>query len=266
MSAQAAPSEVSGPDGRVITLPGGSHGIRVRLFDDKASAGAWVANEIVVALAQAIEARGTALWLGCGGTTPRPVYERLVTANIEWQSVALAQVDERFVPTDDARSNTLMMREALEPVLASDEGPGMELYSLIEDITDQENCAAEAEKTLLDLGGGAAPTFDFALLGMGPDAHYASIFPGHPINAFVYGTKALVLPVAPSEDGSEPVLPRITLSVPAILNTRRIVFFVTGEAKLEILKTLGTVTDPFVSPIGAFLARCDVPVEFVWAA
>ncbi len=252
--------------GRLTTLPGGRDGIHVRAFDSKAAAGAWVAAEITAALDAAIAARDKALWLGCGGTTPKPVYERLGQAQLDWDRIQLAQVDERFVPTDDARSNTRMMREALEPVLSEDDGPGMELVSLIEDITDQDNCAAQAEATLIDLGDGQAPTFDFALLGMGPDAHYASIFPNHAINAFVYDTKALVLPVAASEDGSEPILPRITLSAPAINRSRRIVFFITGQAKLDILKTHGTVTDPYASPVGAFLAQCPVPVEFVWAA
>ena len=252
--------------GRLITLPGGRDGIRVRAFDSKDEAGAWVASEIAGALGEAIDARGKALWLGCGGTTPRPVYERLADAVIDWDVVRLAQVDERFVPTDDARSNTLMMREALEPVLSEDDGSGMELISLIEDIADQERCAAMAEATLLELGGGQPPVFDFALLGMGPDAHYASIFPNHALNAFVYATKALVLPVAPAEDGSEPVLPRITLSAPAINRSRRIVFFITGQAKLDMLKTHGALSDPYASPVGAFLAQCPAPVEFVWAA
>lgn len=259
------------PDqGRLSILPGAkdskSGGIHVRAFDSKDAAGAWVAAEILTALNAAVAERGKALWLGCGGTTPKPVYERLGEAKMDWDLVQLAQVDERFVPTDDARSNTRMMREALAPVLSEDGGPGMELISLIEDITDQDRCAAMAEATLLELGGGQAPTFDFALLGMGPDAHYASIFPNHAINAFVYDTKALVLPVAPAEDGTEPVLPRITLTAPAINRSRRIVFFITGQAKLDILKTHGALTDPYASPVGAFLAQCPAPVEFVWAA
>ncbi len=252
--------------GHLSVLPGGKGGIHIRAFDSKTDAGAWVAGEILASLNAAINERGKALWLGCGGTTPKPVYERLGASHLDWDRVQLAQVDERFVPTDDARSNTRMMREALAHVLSEDDGPGMELISLIEDITDQDNCAAMAEATLLDLGGGEAPTFDFSLLGMGPDGHYASIFPNHAINAFVYDTKALVLPVAPSGSDAEPVWPRITLSVPAINRSRRIVFFVTGQEKLDRLKSHGTVTDPYTSPIGAFLAQCPVPVEFVWAA
>ena len=252
--------------GQLSVLPGGRGGIHVRAFDSKEAAGAWVAGEILAALNAAVAERGKALWLGCGGTTPKPVYERLGRASLDWDLVQLAQVDERFVPVDDTRSNTRMMREALAHVLSEDDGPGMELVSLIEDITDQDNCAALAEATMLDLGGGQPPVFDFSLMGMGPDGHYASIFPNHAINAFVYDTKALVLPVAPSGSDAEPVWPRITLSAPAINRSRRIVFFITGQAKLDMLKTHGALTDPYISPIGAFLAQCPAPVEFVWAA
>ena len=75
-------------------------------------------------------------------------------------------------------------------------------------------------------------------MGMGPDSHYASIFPHNPINAEVYTTERLVLPVQPHTDGTEPKLPRITLSVPAINNSRRIVFYITGQAKLDALKAV----------------------------
>ena len=102
-------------------------------------------------------------------------------------------------------------------------------------------------------------------MGMGPDAHYASIFPNNPVNAEVYTTDRIVLPVTPHSDGSEPQLPRITLSVPAINNSRRIVFYITGLAKLEVLKAASQNTDPYSSPIGAFIAQCPTDVEFVWA-
>jgi 6-phosphogluconolactonase len=185
-----------------------------------------------------------------------------VIEDIDWDKVKLFQVDERFVPTDDAASNTRMMREALNSVTGQG---GMELISLIQDINDQYACAAKAEARLRELGGGEPPVFDFALMGMGPDAHYASIFPGHAINGVVYNTDALVLPVSASTTELEPKLPRITLTVPAINESRRILFYITGQTKLDVLKSAALSTDPYTTPIGAFLAQCPVAVEFVWA-
>jgi len=246
----------------MITFDGAKGPVAVRCFDSAAEAGAWIAPNIAKSLKDAIAQRGKAIWLGCGGNTPKPIYEQLVTEDIDWDKVKLFQVDERFVPTDDAASNTRMMREALNSVL----GQGaMELISLIQDIDDQYTCAAKAEAKLRELGGGEPPVFDFALMGMGPDAHYASIFPGHAINGVVYNTDALVLPVSASATELEPRLPRITLTVPAINESRRILFYITGQTKLDVLKSAALSTDPYTSPIGAFLAQCPVAVEFVWA-
>lgn len=243
-------------------IPGGKV-VTVHCFATPGEAGAYIAAAISDSLTRAIDARGRAVWVGCGGTTPKPVYEQLSYAELDWSSIVLAQVDERFVPTDDAASNTRMMRDALHAVVA----PGkMELVSLIQDLSSPQLCAKKAEGALLDIGEGEAPRFDFALMGMGPDGHYASIFPDNPVNADVYDTPRLVLPVEAHSDGSEPKLPRITLSVHALNNSRRIVFYITGQTKLDVLKDMSHDTDPYVSPIGAFLAQCPAPVEFVWTA
>lgn len=247
----------------VLTWQGAGGTVTVHAFASAGAAGSYIADILAGTLQHALDQRGEALWLGCGGTTPKPVYKHLSYAELDWSRIKLVQVDERFVPVDDAASNTRMMSEQLAPVL----GRGrMELVSLIQDISDQNTCAARAEARLFELGHGEAPYFDIALMGMGPDAHYASIFPNHPLNTYVYDTKALVLPVKARHDGAEPMLPRITLSVPAINRCRRILFYITGEAKLEVLKTASQSNDPQTAPIGAFLAQCPVPVEFVWTA
>ncbi len=162
------------------------------------------------------------------------------------------------MPVDDPRSNTRMMSEALDAVIGKDK---MTFVSLIQDTSDLDACAARAEAKLKDLGDGEAPMFDIALMGMGPDAHYASIFPNHPVSSQAYDTTALVLPVTPAGD---PVLPRITLSVPAINRCRRVLFYITGQAKLDVLKAASLNPDPQTSPVGAFLAQAKMPVDFVW--
>jgi 6-phosphogluconolactonase len=249
----------------VLTWSAHGKTVTVHCFANTARAGSFIADTITEALRHAIDVRGKAVWIGCGGTTPKPIYQHLIHAELDWTKIILAQVDERFVPVDDVASNTRMMREALAPVLADKDHSGMQFLTLIQDIADQAACAVKAEKTLRDLDHGHAPHFDFALMGMGPDSHYASIFPHNPINAEVYTTDRLVLPVKPHTDGSEPSLPRITLSVPAINNSRRILFYITGQAKLDALKASSEDTDPYTSPIGAFIAQCPTDVEFVWA-
>ena len=253
-------------DGELVILPGGVDGIFVWQFANRPMAIENLAAEIRNDLNVAIGDRGRGLWVGAGGGTPKGLYEHLAAeGGINWEHVTLTQVDERFVEVTDERSNTRMMRKALGPVLEDGIGPGLRFLSLIEDITDSERNAEEVERTLRKLGAGVAPVFDFSLLGMGGDGHYASIFPGHPINELIYDAESLVLPVAPAADGSEPVWPRITMTVPAINSSRRIVFLITGHEKLDTLRRLGANTNKFASPIGAFLAQCPVPVEFAWA-
>ncbi len=256
--------EIAGPK---ETLRWVAHGREVvaQAFDTVADANAYTVSRIASALRDAVAQRGRATWLGCGGGTPKPVYEALVNVDVDWDKVTLAQVDERFVPTDDPSSNTRMMRAALAPVLSK----GMRFLSLYQD-DDIYTSAAKAEAQLLELGGGqknegSSPSFDIALMGMGADAHYASIFPGHAINGTVYATSAVVLPVAASGTDKEPVLPRLTLSVPAINAAKSILFLITGRPKLEVLKTASLSDDALASPIGAFLAQCPAPVEFAWA-
>lgn len=243
----------------IVTLSGAAGQFEVRRHTNAASAEADVLSVIGKALNAAIAAHGKALWIGAGGGTPKPVYERLNELDVAWDKVTLSQVDERFVPVDDAASNTKMMSEAAAPVIAA----GMEFVSLIQDMSSAEACAQKAESALKALGNG--PVFDVTLLGMGGDMHYASIFPGHDLNDTVYDTPALVLPVAPATDGAEPKLPRITLSVPALNRSSVIVLYITGAQKLEALKAAIEDADALRSPIGAFLKQCPVAVDIVWA-
>ncbi|MBW8881631.1 MAG: 6-phosphogluconolactonase, partial [Asticcacaulis sp.] len=80
--------------------PGGE--VRVHSFVSKAEAGVYVAGIIAGALQGAIAERGQAVWVGCGGTTPKPIYESLTGLDLDWGKITLAQVDERWVATDDA--------------------------------------------------------------------------------------------------------------------------------------------------------------------
>lgn len=231
----------------------------VQRFDSAQEAEAAVLRLIGEAVTEALGLRGQAVICGAGGSTPKPVYERLSTLDLEWDKVMLTQVDERFVPEDDERSNSKMMREAVSGV------PGLRFLSLIQD-ADLAQSAQKAEDALRALGDGAAPEFDITLLGMGGDAHYASIFPGHEINATVYDTGRIVLPVEATDGTREPVWPRLTLSVSALNRSRRIVLYITGDAKLKALEEALANPDRDTAPIGAFLQQYPHTVDIVWAA
>jgi 6-phosphogluconolactonase len=99
---------------------------------------------------------------------------------------------------------------------------------------------ADAYETLVRERLGDEPRWDLLLLGLGPDGHTASLFPGKPE---VEESSRLVtaVPVA----GLEPRVPRVTLTLPALNAARRVVFLVTGEAKAEaVARVFGDAPDP----------------------
>lgn len=231
---------------------------RLLNFASQGEAVAYVAHDIATKLNSALETRGQANWLGCGGTSPKPIYEAVAKQVPSDGGANLIVLDERFVPLDDPRSNETLLRGCF--------GADMSVIGLMRDATNIENAARLSEAALKSLGKGAMPAIDYALMGMGADGHYASIFPQHPINVTIYETTALVMAISASTTaGLEPVIERLSLTVPMISASKAITFYISGEAKLKVLQTMAEITDPYISPIGAFLAQSKTPVTFVWA-
>ena len=105
-----------------------------------------------------------------GGRTPRPLYARLAREEYDWSAVDVFFGDERCVPPDHPDSNFRMADEALLSMVPArvHRMPG-------------ETCdAAGYEEELRAVFGNGLPTFDLVFLGMGPDGHTASLFPGDP--------------------------------------------------------------------------------------
>jgi 6-phosphogluconolactonase len=163
-----------------------------------------------------------------GGSSPRRAYE--LAARGDWSGTTVWFSDERCVPPDHEWSNYRMADEALLSRL----DPRPEVLRM-ED--------ADAYEGLVRERLGDEPQWDLLLLGLGPDSHCASLFPGKPE---VDVTDRLVVGVP--EAGMEPRVPRITLTLPAINAARHIVFLVTGESKREaVRRAFGNEPDP-ISP------------------
>jgi 6-phosphogluconolactonase len=162
-----------------------------------------------------------------GGSTPKRCYERLAEMDVDWSGATLWFGDERCVPPDDELSNYGMAKAALLDRIGSD-GPA------VKRMHGEEGPSAGAddyERELRETLGEAIPRLDMVLLGLGPDAHVASLFPGQP-SLQVRDRPVVGVP----EAGMEPYVPRISLSLPAINAARQVVFLVTGEGKAEAVE------------------------------
>jgi 6-phosphogluconolactonase len=171
-----------------------------------------------------------------GGSTPRRLYEVLSGSPYReafpWADTHWFWGDERFVPHDSPDSNYRMVREAM---LARATVPAANVHPVpTEGLTPQE--AALSYQRELERFYGAStlspdrPLFDVTFLGLGPEGHTASLFPGTAILGERVAWVGAVIG-AKSE-------PRITLTYPALESSRDVAFLVTGAAKRSVLERL----------------------------
>jgi 6-phosphogluconolactonase len=170
-----------------------------------------------------------------GGSSPKQLYQLLATeayrSRIPWERVHWFVGDERFVPASDPRSNIAMMRDAFLDRCA----PAANIHSIPTDRADPEEAARGYERELKSFYGAdeldlARPLFDLVILGVGPDGHTASLFPGYPA---VDETKRWVIEVPKAH--VEPFVPRVTLTLPALGSCREMLFEASGAGKRAIL-------------------------------
>jgi 6-phosphogluconolactonase len=194
-----------------------------------------------------------------GGSTPRLLYERLAGPpyrdTFPWSRTHWFWGDERFVPHDDARSNYRMVREAL---LSRAPIPADNVHPIPTEGITPEAAASSYERQLKSFYGAerldpARPLFDVTLLGLGPDGHTASLFPGTAVLAEQSRWVAAVVG-AKSEA-------RITLTYPALESSRNVAFLVEGKEKRAILKRLCRGDDSLpaarLRPIGVLRVFAD---------
>ena len=166
-----------------------------------------------------------------GGSTPRALNERLAQSplneSVDWANVHVYWGDERMVPPDDSESSYRMARETL---LAHVPIPAANIYPVPTVGGTAEAAASAYEETLTATFGTDAPSFDLILLGIGPDGHTASLFPGQP--EVVRPSGALVVAV---HNAPKPPPVRITVTYKLINNAANVLFLVAGADKSAAL-------------------------------
>jgi 6-phosphogluconolactonase len=154
-----------------------------------------------------------------GGSTPRVAYERAAAARSDWSGVDFWFTDERCVPPDHEHSNFRMADEAL---LAR--ATGATVHRMQGELGPRDGAAAYER----EYEAAGEPAFDVILLGIGPDAHTCSLFPGD--DALGVHDRPVVGVETP---GMAPLVSRITLTLPVVNGSQRIVFLITGEDKAD---------------------------------
>ncbi|WP_426443421.1 6-phosphogluconolactonase [Bradyrhizobium genosp. P] len=176
-----------------------------------------------------------------GGSSPKALYELLATPEyrprIPWERVHWFIGDERLVPRKDPLHNMSMARQAFLDRCA----PAANVHPIptdTADLKDPDKSAALYENELMAFYGAeqldpARPLFDLVLMGVGPDGHTASLFPGYPA---VEETTRWVVGVPKAN--VEPFVPRVSLTLPALASCREMLFEIAGHGKRTILTRL----------------------------
>jgi 6-phosphogluconolactonase len=224
-------------------------------FSDCQAQALALAERVAARLRTALAERGRAVLAVSGGSTPKDFFARLSRETLDWANVHVTLVDERWVPETDERSNAQLVKSRLLQHAAS-AAQFIPLYT--GDATPEAGLAvANARIDALPL------PFDAVVLGMGDDGHTASFFPGgdHLAEALDLDGRARVLPMRAPAAGE----PRITLSLPTVLETRALYLLVSGEKKRDLLADVRLGLDAAQNyPVRAVLAQSRVPVAVYW--
>ncbi len=169
----------------------------------------------------------------CGGSTPAPLYKALgLDERVDWSKTDVYLTDERIVPRDDARSNSLMVRESLyagenEKNLAyfHDFMTELPVEEMIEQYVDEFSLVPDEE-------------LDLVILGVGPDGHFASIYPGYLDKSRVADDEGET--VILSQTDVFEVRERITLTAEIVEKSAQIIIVMKGKAKLSVLEEIET--------------------------
>lgn len=241
-----------------------------------------VAARIASDLDSALTERGRALLALAGGRTSPPVFRQLAAQARDWSRVSILPSDERWVPANHADCNLRQMREAFAAA------HGIHWLALVPDLPAGAACADFANHALAM----HSEAFDVAMLGMGVDGHFASLFPGAPTLAA--GLALSVGAGLPRERFEQPAMssrdepapaqstaaavailpnpmpaagphPRISLTLARLLHSRTLLLVITGDDKRAVLERAQAEGASSALPVAALLRAAHPNAEIHWS-
>ena len=222
-----------------------------RFFESRAEASAAAAARIAERVAAGLDSDGSAAFVVSGGTTPAQCFDLLSKKRLAWADVEVVLSDERWVPVDHEDSNERLVGETL---LRNEAAAASVLSIYQDDQTADERCDSLQSQF-------PASGFACALVGMGGDGHFASLFPDADcleagLNA---SNRRFYMPVRTAASPH----PRVSMTLGALLRSGEILLLFFGADKLAVYEQARDGDSSL--PVAALLAQQSVPVNIFWA-
>ncbi|MCP5381174.1 MAG: 6-phosphogluconolactonase [Kordiimonadaceae bacterium] len=224
------------------------------IFNDREELFQQLELDILEKLREGISARGKASMLLSGGTTPGPLYEKLSKRNFDWDKVWFSLTDERWVDQDHPQSNEKLIRDTL----VKNEAKVARLIGLK---SAEDDVLVGQDATEIKLYEFPLPS-DVVLLGMGEDGHIASLFPGLKDTKTAMDLSNKKLCQAIVREAGE--IPRISMTLRAILDTKHIFLLFFGAKKKEVFERARKIKNPIL-PVSFLLHQDSVPISLYFA-
>ncbi len=207
--------------------------MKISIFADREQFDHAAAHYIVQVANEALTAHGRFTIALSGGSTPKRLYGLLALEpycnQIDWTRAEIFWGDERCVPPDDTESNYHL---AYEVMLSKLPIPASHIHRMPADQSDRVAASAAYEQEMRRVfGTNGVPSFDLIQLGLGPEAHTASLFPHQ---ASLRETERLIIPVSVPK----PPPARLTFTPPLLNAANHILFLVTGAEKADAVQAV----------------------------
>lgn len=189
-----------------------------------------------------------------GGNTPKYLYSNLSKAELDWSKVKVTLTDERWVDLTDDESNQAMIQRTL----LQNNAQKCQLFGL----KNSENTPEIGQIRCADMLNKSIPNLDFAVLGMGSDGHFASIFPGMSNTDDMLNLEQDA-PCLAAHPKAKP--PRMTLTLSYLLKAKHIFLFITGQDKKQVLDQMEIENVENKLPIYYLINQTQCPVSVYWS-
>ncbi len=210
--------------------------------------------EVLALLNAGIEQNGHAILVVSGGRTPIGFFQLLSRQTLDWQQVTVTLADERWVDAEHTDSNEKLVRENL----LVNHARAAHFVALKNSAATAAMGQAQASQALAEAG-----QFTVVILGMGDDGHTASLFPeaAELAHGLDMNSGLVCIAVTPVHAAHQ----RISLTLPRLLNSRKIILHISGDAKLKVLESALTGDDELAMPVRAILKQQLTPLA-IYAA